>query len=96
MNGPYKKGPDKKGLDKKVLDKKKRSSKPRGVDWRAPIALGMLTASGLLSALISDGVGDVWAWMALAAPLMAAGYFARYCIWRRPKLKGSSRGGRVS
>jgi hypothetical protein len=44
----------------------------QAVDWRAPIALGVLTASGLLSALVSDGIGDVWAWIALAAPLAVA------------------------
>ena len=26
--------------------------------WAAPIALGVLTASGLLAALVSDGWGD--------------------------------------
>jgi hypothetical protein len=51
------------------------------VDWRAPIALGVLTASGLLSALVSDGIGDVWSWLALAAPLAVA----TYCIWGRSK-----------
>ena len=67
---------------------KQSSIKPHGVDWRAPIALGVLTASGLLSALVSDGIGDVWAWIGLAAPLIAAGY----CIWRRPKPKSALRG----
>lgn len=52
----------------------------RTVDWRAPIVLGVLTASGLLSALASDGMGDVWAWITLAAPLV----LALHCIWRRP------------
>jgi hypothetical protein len=53
--------------------------KARSVDWRAPIVLGVLTASGLLSALVSDGIGDAWSWFALAAPLAVA---AR-CVWRR-------------
>ncbi len=47
--------------------------------WRAPIALGLLTASGLLSALISDGIGDVWSWIALASPLVVAAW----CVRRR-------------
>jgi hypothetical protein len=55
--------------------------KPRRVDWRAPIALGVLSASGLLSALVSDGIGDVWSWITLAAPLAVA----VFCIWLRPK-----------
>jgi hypothetical protein len=53
--------------------------KRRAVDWRAPIALGVLTASGLLSALLSDGVGDVWSWISLVTPLAVAAY----CIHRR-------------
>jgi hypothetical protein len=44
--------------------------------WRAPISLGLLTASGLLSALVSDGIGDVWSWIALATPLAVAGWHA--------------------
>jgi hypothetical protein len=47
--------------------------------WRAPIVLGVLTASGLLSALVSDGIGDVWAWITLAAPLAVA----VWCMRRR-------------
>ncbi|QTD46361.1 hypothetical protein [Ottowia testudinis] len=37
--------------------------------WAWPIALGVLTASGLLSALVSDGWGDAWSWLALGAPV---------------------------
>jgi hypothetical protein len=37
--------------------------------WGWPIALGLLSASGLLSALVSDGWGDAWAWVGLGAPL---------------------------
>jgi hypothetical protein len=57
--------------------------KAYAVDWRTPIALGLLTASGLLSALVSDGIGDVWSWVALAAPLVVA----VFCIWRRSSTK---------
>jgi hypothetical protein len=57
--------------------------KAHAVDWRTPVALGMLTASGLLSALVSDGIGDIWSWIALAAPLVVA----VLCIWRRPAVK---------
>jgi hypothetical protein len=59
--------------------------KSYAVDWHTPIALGMLTASGLLSALVSDGIGDAWAWIALAAPLVVA----VFCIWRRRIAKPS-------
>lgn len=37
--------------------------------WGWPVALGLLCASGLLSALVSDGWGDAWAWLALGLPL---------------------------
>jgi hypothetical protein len=57
--------------------------KAHAVDWRTPIALGMLTASGLLSALVSDGVGDAWSWIALATPLVVA----VLCIWPRRSAK---------
>jgi hypothetical protein len=40
--------------------------------WGWPIALGLLTASGLLSALVSDAWGDAWAWLALGLPLLVA------------------------
>ncbi|WP_225784037.1 hypothetical protein [Xenophilus sp. Marseille-Q4582] len=43
--------------------------------WGWPLALGLLTAVGLVSALFSDGgVGDWLAWLALGLP--AAG-----CVW---------------
>jgi hypothetical protein len=48
--------------------------------WRVPIVLGLLTASGLLAALVSDGIGDVWSWIALASPLAVAAW----CLRRRP------------
>ena len=37
--------------------------------WAWPIALGLLTSSGLVSALVSDGLGDAWAWFALGTPV---------------------------
>ena len=39
--------------------------------WGWPVALGLLTASGLVTGLVSDGWGDVWAWVGLAAPVVA-------------------------
>jgi len=47
--------------------------------WGWPLALGVLTASGLLSALLSEGWGDVWSWLALGTPLAL---IARHA-WRR-------------
>ena len=45
--------------------------------WGWPIALGVLSATGLLSALVSEGWGDVWSWLALGGPVLAMAWFAR-------------------
>jgi hypothetical protein len=37
--------------------------------WPAPIALGIVSVVGLVAALLSDDVGDVVAWLALALPV---------------------------
>lgn len=37
--------------------------------WAAPIALGILSAVGLFAALLSDGIGDLLSWVALAMPV---------------------------
>lgn len=49
--------------------------------WLWPIALGVLTLTGLLSALISDGWGDVWSWIALGIPVAVITWFS--CVSRR-------------
>lgn len=38
--------------------------------WRWPIVLGWLTASGLVSALLSDHWGDWWSWLSLGLPVV--------------------------
>jgi hypothetical protein len=43
--------------------------------WGWPVVLGLLTLSGLLSALASDDVGDVWSWIALGAPIVTMVWF---------------------
>ncbi|HRO59833.1 MAG TPA: hypothetical protein PK177_11825 [Burkholderiaceae bacterium] len=50
--------------------------------WGAPLVLGLLTASGLLSALVSDTWGDMWSWFALGIPVVVMVVFAL----RRPAL----------
>ncbi len=46
--------------------------------WLVPLALAALTAAGLTSALVGDGAWDALSWLALAAPVFAAGsLFAR-------------------
>lgn len=47
--------------------------------WRAPMALGLLTALGLIAALLADGAADALSAAALAAPLATA----VWCIGRR-------------
>ncbi|MDQ3773507.1 MAG: hypothetical protein M3461_03585 [Pseudomonadota bacterium] len=39
-----------------------------------PILLGTASALGLIAALVSDGLGDVVSWIALAAPVVV-------CAW---------------
>ena len=49
--------------------------------WGWPIALGLLTTIGLISALFSDGgFGDVLAWFALGVPVVVCAWYG----WRRP------------
>lgn len=52
--------------------------------WGWPIAFGLLSATGLLSALFSDGWGDAWSWLALGLPVLAMAWFS----WR-PRPAGS-------
>lgn len=37
--------------------------------WTAPILLGVLSAVGLIAALLSDGAGDVLGWLTLGVPV---------------------------
>jgi hypothetical protein len=58
-----------------------RKSRSSG-NWRAvyggPILLGVLSIAGLLSALLSDGPGRYFSWLALGAPVaLTAWFFAR-------------------
>ncbi|MBX3654648.1 MAG: hypothetical protein KF686_10730 [Ramlibacter sp.] len=46
--------------------------------WGWPVVLGLLTFSGLISALVSDHAGDVWSWFALGLPVAVTAWFA----WR--------------
>ena len=47
--------------------------------WGWPIVLGVLTAFGLISALVGDGAYDAMSWIGLGVPLAVA---ARH-IWVR-------------
>jgi len=56
--------------------------KPRHAFWRLwgwPLAMGVLTTVGLISALFSDGgAGDMLAWMTLSIPVAVCAWFG----WR--------------
>ncbi|MGC4098131.1 MAG: hypothetical protein QM706_13535 [Nitrospira sp.] len=39
--------------------------------WTAPIVLGIVSAIGLVSALLGDGIWDALSWVALTAPIAA-------------------------
>jgi hypothetical protein len=50
-----------------------------------PAVLAVITAVGLLSALLGDGVWDALSWVALACPIVATIYFVHKS--RRPQLR---------
>ncbi|MDZ5460066.1 hypothetical protein [Azohydromonas lata] len=53
--------------------------------WGWPVGLGALTASGLLSALVSEAGGDAWSWFALGVPVAVMAWFSgRRAAQRQP------------
>lgn len=56
--------------------------------WGWPLVLGLLTASGLITALVSETWGDAWSWIALGVPVAVVAWFA----WRRPVSVSFTRG----
>lgn len=44
--------------------------------WGAPILMGVLTTTGLLTALVSDTWGDWWSWVALGVPVAVMGWYS--------------------
>ena len=48
--------------------------------WGWPLLIATVAVSGLVSALLSDGWGDVWSWLALGLPV---GVSARCVVPRR-------------
>ena len=44
--------------------------------WGWPIVLGVLTTTGLLTALVSDTWGDWWSWAALGVPVAGMGWYS--------------------
>jgi hypothetical protein len=46
--------------------------------YGGPLVLGVLSVAGLLSALLSEGAGRYFSWLALGAPVaLTAWFFAR-------------------
>lgn len=45
--------------------------------WGWPLLLAVLSASGLASALVSDGWGDAWSWLALGFPVAVTAWCAK-------------------
>lgn len=42
--------------------------------WGWPVSIAAIGASGLVSALVSDGWGDLWSWLALGLPVGVSAY----------------------
>ncbi|WP_092949801.1 hypothetical protein [Roseateles sp. YR242] len=55
--------------------------------WAWPLLLGLLSASGLLTALVSDHWGDVWSWFGLGVPVAVMAWYG----WRRAPASQQSR-----
>ena len=43
--------------------------------WGWPLLLAVVTCSGLVSALLSDGWGDLWSWLALGTPVAVSAWY---------------------
>ena len=54
--------------------------------WAAPIVLGIVSAIGLVSALLGDGIWDALSWAALTAPIAAVLWFVIRAISHSPSL----------
>ena len=55
--------------------------------FRMPVILGVITAGGLISALVGDGPWDAVSWIALGLPIAIIGFYG---------LRGRSAGDRAS
>jgi hypothetical protein len=54
---------------------KHRKPRSRRTVWRWPIVFAVLTAAGLVSALVGDGPWDVASWFALGIPVIVCAWF---------------------
>jgi hypothetical protein len=61
-----------------IAARKSRSSVNWWTVYGGPLLLGVLSIAGLLSALLSEGPGRYFSWLALGAPVvLTAWFFAR-------------------
>ncbi len=54
--------------------------------WAVPMVLGIVSAIGLVSALVGDGIWDALSWVALAAPIAAVLWSAARAVSHSPTL----------
>ncbi len=59
--------------------------------WAWPLGLALLTACGLISALVSDGAGEVWAWFSLGLPVATMAWHGLRRAGTRPPAADSLR-----
>ncbi|CAI4030288.1 hypothetical protein DNFV4_00716 [Nitrospira tepida] len=55
---------------------------PAGQVWGMPVALAAVSAVGLISALLGDGVWDALSWLALGTPIAVSLWFGLSCLCR--------------
>ncbi|MBN8888337.1 MAG: hypothetical protein J0I77_21680 [Rudaea sp.] len=52
-----------------------RGGNSLGRIFRVPLVLALVTAFGLLSALLGDDIWDVLSWLTMVVPLAVIGYY---------------------
>ncbi len=52
---------------------------PTGI-WGMPVVLAIVSAVGLLSALLGDGIWDALSWMVLSMPILTFVWHVRSCL----------------
>ena len=58
-----------------IAARKSRSSGNGWTVYGGPLLIGVLSIAGLLSALLSEGPGRYFSWLALGAPIALAAWF---------------------
>lgn len=60
-----------------IVTNRRPPRSPRQI-FAVPLAMGIVSAFGLVAALVGDGAWDVAGWLALAVPLVVIGW----CLMR--------------